>query len=78
MARVQPDSPEASLSLPTHCPFCASGSISASGQKITPSTYWRCESCSQLWNPERLRARDDRMLSPQSYRDWDRLTRPRP
>jgi transposase-like protein len=62
---------------PTHCPFCASTAVSASGQKVTPATYWRCETCSQLWHPERLRARGDRQPSMQSYRDWDRLTRPR-
>ena len=67
---------DSAVPLPTHCPFCASMAISASGQKVTASTYWRCEACSQLWHPERLRA-DVRPSSLQSYRDWDRLTRPR-
>jgi predicted RNA-binding Zn-ribbon protein involved in translation (DUF1610 family) len=41
---------------PTRCPFCGSNSVGATGRKITPSTYWRCDKCGQLWHPERLRA----------------------
>jgi len=41
--------------MPLKCPFCASGTIAATTQKVTPETYWRCETCGQLWHPERLR-----------------------
>ncbi len=41
---------------PTRCPFCGSTALSATGHRITPATYWRCEKCGQLWHPERLRA----------------------
>jgi ribosomal protein L37AE/L43A len=52
MARVT----EPALLAPTRCPFCQSNAVSATGQKVTESTYWRCEMCGQLWNPGRLRA----------------------
>jgi len=43
-------------SAPLKCPFCASEAIAATTQKVTAETYWRCETCGQLWHPERLRA----------------------
>ncbi len=44
------------LDRPTRCAFCRSEKITANNQKVTAGTYWRCESCGQLWNPERQRA----------------------
>lgn len=44
---------------PTECPFCKSVTISATGQKVTASIYWRCENCGQIWNPGRQRPRND-------------------
>ena len=39
--------------VPTNCPFCRSAKIVATGKSITESTYWRCETCAELWNPAR-------------------------
>jgi transposase-like protein len=39
---------------PKQCPFCHSPQIVATGRKVTPASYWRCEGCGQLWHPERL------------------------
>jgi ribosomal protein L37AE/L43A len=44
---------------PTACPFCRSSTVSATGQKITASTYYRCEKCGQVWHPGRLRLTRD-------------------
>lgn len=40
---------------PVICPFCHSDHVTATAQKLANSTYWRCESCHQVWHPERLR-----------------------
>jgi transposase-like protein len=42
--------------VPSNCPFCESATVTAASEKLTSSTYWRCETCGQLWNPERLRS----------------------
>jgi hypothetical protein len=41
---------------PTECPFCRSRALADAGRKVTASTYWRCETCGQMWNPGRLRS----------------------
>jgi transposase-like protein len=38
---------------PENCPFCKSTDISAPKNKVNASTYWRCESCGQMWNVAR-------------------------
>jgi transposase-like protein len=38
---------------PKFCPFCRSTKIVAAGKSVTEFTYWRCESCSEMWNPAR-------------------------
>jgi transposase-like protein len=38
---------------PTVCPFCRSSKIVATGKSESESTYWRCETCAELWNPSR-------------------------
>ena len=38
---------------PSHCPFCDSPAI-VPGGKVTTSTYWRCDTCLEVWNPDRL------------------------
>jgi hypothetical protein len=40
---------------PARCPFCGSEAIAEVSGKVSASTYRRCNKCSQLWNPERLR-----------------------
>jgi ribosomal protein L37AE/L43A len=46
---------EPALAAPTRCPFCQSSAVSATGQRVNESTYWRCEKCGQVWHPGRLR-----------------------
>ena len=41
---------------PAACPFCRSARIGTAGEKITSSTYWRCEACGEMWNEDRLRS----------------------
>jgi transposase-like protein len=40
---------------PAVCPFCQSAAVSTSPKKDA-SSYWRCDTCGQVWNPDRLRA----------------------
>jgi transposase-like protein len=35
------------------CPFCASDRVSTTSKTPTVSTYWRCHSCGEIWNPGR-------------------------
>jgi transposase-like protein len=38
------------------CPFCGSSKVmTASEKKVDSSTYWRCETCGQMWNVGRLK-----------------------
>lgn len=41
---------------PARCPFCRSMTITTGSEKVDASTYWRCQTCGQMWNVERLRA----------------------
>jgi len=43
------------------CPSCASRNAHATGKTISDSTYWRCASCGEVWNPAR------RDSSPYAY-----------
>jgi transposase-like protein len=45
---------------PTLCPFCGSTHIAATSEKMDASTYWRCESCGEMWNPGRLKGSANR------------------
>jgi hypothetical protein len=38
---------------PTVCPFCRSARISIPNEKVSASTYWRCDACGQMWNVNR-------------------------
>lgn len=38
---------------PKFCPFCRSMKVVATGKSVSEATYWRCESCSEMWNPSR-------------------------
>jgi len=40
---------------PTTCPFCRSAKIMTASKQVDSSTYWRCQTCGQLWNVGRLR-----------------------
>jgi ribosomal protein L37AE/L43A len=39
---------------PEACPFCQSKAVGTLDKAITISTYWRCQSCGEMWNPQRL------------------------
>jgi ribosomal protein L37AE/L43A len=39
---------------PAACPFCESKAVGTLAKVITASTYWRCQACGEMWNPERL------------------------
>ena len=41
---------------PTVCPFCGSSKITTTSAKVATSSYWRCGTCGDVWNVERLRA----------------------
>jgi len=49
---VKPTEPELEAP-PTVCPFCRSARISIPNEKISASTYWRCDACGQMWNVKR-------------------------
>jgi predicted RNA-binding Zn-ribbon protein involved in translation (DUF1610 family) len=53
--RVTTSDDQPATDAPLRCPFCGSAAIAAASGKVSASTYWRCEKCAQLWNPERLR-----------------------
>jgi transcription elongation factor Elf1 len=36
------------------CPFCRSAVVSTNGKTASDSSYWRCDTCGQIWNPTRL------------------------
>jgi transposase-like protein len=50
MNRTERDEPHET---PTICPFCRSTKLVATGKSVSDSTYWRCETCGELWNPSR-------------------------
>ena len=41
--------------MPTGCPFCGSSKVTTASEKVDAFTYWRCETCGQMWNVGRLR-----------------------
>ena len=46
--------PEAVAERPAACPFCQSRAVGTLAKVITPSTYFRCQACGEIWNPARL------------------------
>lgn len=40
---------------PTHCPACRSTDVKTASKVVNASSYWRCGSCGEVWNVERLR-----------------------
>ncbi len=59
--------PSASLLEPQaeqpRCPYCHSADVRVPA-KQSASTYQRCESCGQLWHPDRLPANAGRRRMP--------------
>jgi transposase-like protein len=35
---------------PSQCPGCGSGNIQTTNKVVTDATYWRCQSCGEIWN----------------------------
>jgi ribosomal protein L37AE/L43A len=46
---------------PPVCPFCQSVVVTTTSKAITETTYWRCGTCGQIWNPSRLVAQRPRV-----------------
>jgi ribosomal protein L37AE/L43A len=38
------------------CPFCGSSKVKPPTEKVDASSYWRCETCGQMWNAGRLQS----------------------
>jgi ribosomal protein L37AE/L43A len=51
---MMPTSEATSVSPPEACPFCHSKAVETVAKVITPSTYWRCQTCGEIWHPARL------------------------
>jgi len=41
---------------PTTCPFCGSAKIATVSKVADSESYWRCETCGEMWNVARLPA----------------------
>jgi transposase-like protein len=41
---------------PTACPACKSTDLTTTSKPVTPASYWRCLTCGEIWNAERLEA----------------------
>jgi transposase-like protein len=39
---------------PKSCPFCGSTHVTTASKVIDESTYFRCDTCGEIWNPNRL------------------------
>lgn len=44
------------LTPPAACPVCRSKELTTASKTITAASYWRCLSCGEVWNAERLEA----------------------
>jgi transposase-like protein len=42
------------------CPFCKSLVVTTTSKAVSDTTYWRCVTCGQIWNPTRLSDRRPR------------------
>ena len=40
--------------VPAKCPSCGSATLVTTSKVVTASSYWRCKSCGDVWNAERL------------------------
>ena len=48
--------PRSDAGAPAACPACQSSAIVTTEKKPDASSYWRCESCGEVWNDSRLDA----------------------
>lgn len=42
--------PVYSTSAPPACPACRASSVTTTSKAVSAETYWRCESCGEVWN----------------------------
>jgi len=54
--RLPQDVPGAIVPPPTSCPVCKSKELTTTSKTVTAATYWRCTTCGEVWNAERLEA----------------------
>ncbi len=54
----KPDTGEATdaTHAPSHCPACHSPNVVTASKVVTAASYWRCETCGEVWNVARLSA----------------------
>ena len=57
LGQRRPTQPDEFVQRPAACPFCESKAVGTLAKVITASTYWRCQSCGEMWNPQRLERR---------------------
>ena len=55
--RSRPAAPSVTEDVVTRCPSCRSASIVTTAKKPNADSYWRCQSCGELWNSARRNAR---------------------
>ena len=46
----------APTSNPVSCPTCRSNAIATTAKSPNAGSYWRCNSCGEVWNDSRTRA----------------------
>lgn len=53
-----PNDPEPGdpIRAPSQCPACGSRRLQTTSKIVTVASYWRCESCGEVWNAGRRRA----------------------
>jgi transposase-like protein len=39
---------------PVSCPYCRSKELTTASKTVTSASYWRCLTCGEIWNVERL------------------------
>jgi len=59
-----PPTPQAA-DAPTACPACRSASIVTTSKIPDAESYWRCQTCGEIWNVSRSRERPNQ---PGAYR----------
>jgi transposase-like protein len=47
---------EVEVRSPTSCPVCRSRELTTTSKTVTSASYWRCLTCGEIWNAERLEA----------------------
>jgi transposase-like protein len=54
MRPLAADANDVSHLTPVVCPFCGSSKVTTASEKVDASTYWRCQTCGDMWNVGRL------------------------